>query len=405
MKIYLPKLEVPRITAWRVILAIILAVGLYSTAVRFYYGLGTVTHLSDGFPWGVWVGFDVFCGVALAAGGFTLACVVYIFKIEKYRPIIRPTILTAFLGYILVAVALIYDLGKPWNMVNVMVFYNPHSVMFEVAWCVILYLTVLALEFSPVVLEKFGFHRLERLVHFFIIPLVILGVILSTLHQSSLGTLFVIMPNKLHPLWYSMFLPVFFYLSAIAVGISMVIFESYLSHRFFKKSLEAGLLRNLGRVNVVIIAVYLMIRFLDLMSNDALKYIFAGTTESWLFNLEILGGFVLPMIMFASRRVRESKSGLFISALLVVLGVILNRLNVSITGMAASYTATYFPSWMEVSVSIFIVAIGFISFAIAVRFFEIFPASREESPARAAVRVEDVDIKVVTEGEVKAVQR
>src|SRR5438270_8403621 len=205
---------------WTVVFVAIMLSGAYSAYLRYFYGLAGATNLSDQFPWGIWIGFDVLCGVGLAAGGFTLVAVVHIFNIEKYKPILRPTILTSFLGYVLVVCGLLYDLGQPHRIWHAMVMWNPHSVMFEVAWCVMLYTTVLGLEFSPAVFEHFGWKRGLRAVRIISVPLVILGVILSTLHQSSLGSLYLIVPNKLYPLWYSPILPVLFYVSAICVGLS-----------------------------------------------------------------------------------------------------------------------------------------------------------------------------------------
>ncbi|HKJ68456.1 MAG TPA: NrfD/PsrC family molybdoenzyme membrane anchor subunit, partial [bacterium] len=173
-----------KLTFWKTVFFLVILVGLYAAVLRYSQGLGTATNLNDNFPWGLWIGFDVLCGVGLASGGFTLAAVVYIFNIKQFKPIIRPAILTAFLGYLLVIVGLLFDLGKPWNIWHPVVMWNPHSVMFEVAWCVMLYTAVLALEFSPVVFEKFRLQKPLKIIKRITIPLVILGVILSTLHQS-----------------------------------------------------------------------------------------------------------------------------------------------------------------------------------------------------------------------------
>ena len=215
-----------RFTIWRAIFAVLMAAGAYATYLRVRYGLGGVTNLSDQFPWGIWIGFDILCGVGLAAGGFTLVAVVHIFNVERYKPILRPAILTAFLGYVLVVLALLFDLGRPDRIWHPLVMWNPHSVMFEVAWCVTLYTTVLALEFAPAVFEKLGWHKPLDWLKFVSVPLMIVGVILSTLHQSSLGSLYLIVPHKLYALWYTPVLPVFFYLSAICAGLAMTIFES-----------------------------------------------------------------------------------------------------------------------------------------------------------------------------------
>src|SRR5512140_1542630 len=209
------KFTMPKLTFWRAVLIVILIVAAYATFVRFFYGLGASTNLSDEFPWGIWIGFDVLCGVMLAAGGFTLMAAIHIFNIKRFRPVVRPAVLTAFLGYLLVCGALMFDLGKPYNIWHPIIMWNPHSVMFEVGWCVMLYTTVLALEFSPLVFERFGWKVPLRIVRRIYVPLVILGVLLSTMHQSSLGSLFLILPGKVHPLWYSAILPVQFFISAL----------------------------------------------------------------------------------------------------------------------------------------------------------------------------------------------
>src|SRR6516164_3211047 len=262
-----------RFTFWKAIFLVIMVAGVYSTYIRFSRGLGRSTNLSDQFPWGIWIGFDVLCGVMLAAGGFTLTAAVHILNIKRLRPIVRPTILTAFLGYVLVCVALLYDLGKPYNIWHPLIMRNPHSVMFEVAYCVMLYTTVLSLEFSPIVLERFNLQKPLKIVRAALIPLVILGVILSTLHQSSLGTLYLIMPEKLCPFWYSPLLPVFFFLSAIAVGLAMTIFESSMSSRHFGRQLELPILRDLGRGLVVVLALYGILKFEDLLHRGVVKQV------------------------------------------------------------------------------------------------------------------------------------
>src|SRR5205085_38749 len=253
-----------------------MAAGFYATVVRFTQGLGRSTNLSDQFPWGIWISFDVLCGVMLAAGGFTLTAAVHILNIKRLHPIIRPTILTAFLGYVLVCVALMFDLGRPYNIWHPLIMRNPHSVMFEVAYCVMLYTAVLSLEFAPIVLERFNLQKPLKIIRAILIPLVIGGVILSTLHQSSLGTVYLIMPNKLHPLWYSPLLPVFFFISAIAVGLAMTIFESSLSSKYFGRQLELPLLRELARVLVVVLWVFAILRLEDLLHRGVLKQLFAG---------------------------------------------------------------------------------------------------------------------------------
>jgi len=364
-----------RLTFWKIVFLLLMAGGLYATFVRFTQGLGASTHLSDKFPWGIWISFDVLCGVMLAAGGFTLTAAVHILNIKRMHSIIRPTILTAFLGYLLVCVALMYDLGKPYNIWHPLIMRNPHSVMFEVAYCVMLYTTVLALEFSPIVLERFGWQKPLKVIRAILIPLVICGVILSTLHQSSLGTLYLIVPEKLHPFWYSPLLPVFFFLSAIAVGLAMTIFESSMSAKHFGLQLELPVLQELGRVLVVVLGIYAILRFEDLARRGALKLTLQPGYEMYLFWLEITLALILPLILLLQFRVRSSPVGLYWSAVLVVLGFITNRMNVSITGFEGSTGVRYFPKWSELAVTGMIIAGGFALFGLAVKYLPIF--SRE----------------------------
>ncbi len=366
-----------KFTFWKLVFLALMAAGFYGTVVRFAQGLGRSTNLNDQFPWGLWIGFDVLCGVMLAAGGFTLTAAVHIFNIKRLRPIVRPTILTAFLGYVLVCVALMYDLGRPYRIWHPLVMRNPHSVMFEVAYCVMLYTTVLSLEFSPIVLERFNLQKPMKIVRAALIPLVILGVILSTLHQSSLGTLYLIMPEKLHPLWYSPLLPVFFFISAIAVGLAMTIFESSLSAKYFGRQLELPILQELGRVLVVVLCVYGILRYQDLLHRGVLKLVLRPGYEMYLFWLEMSLSLIFPLLLLSQKKVRTTASGLYLAAVLVVLGFITNRLNVSITGLESAAGMHYVPKWTEVAVTGAIIAAGFALFGFAAKYLPIFPA--EES--------------------------
>jgi Ni/Fe-hydrogenase subunit HybB-like protein len=373
------KHKFPNITVWRAIFAAIMASGLYATWLRIFYGLGGSTNLSDKFPWGLWIAFDVMCGVGLAAGGFTLVAIVHIFNIEKYKPVLRPAILTAFLGYVLVVVGLMYDLGRPDRLWHPLVMWNPHSVMFEVAWCVTLYTTVLFLEFLPMVFEKFGWHRPLEWIHKISVPLMILGVLLSTLHQSSLGSLFLIVPEKLYPLWYTPMLPLMFYVSAIATGLAMTIFESWHSSRAFGRALEVPLLVSMGRVLAVVLSVYLWIRFLDLAHRNALVLLKQNRIETWLFALEI-ALMVVPMLLLYQASIRMRPGALYACAVMVVFGFIANRLNVGTTGLEAGSGTHYIPKWSEVAVTLSIVAAGFAIFQAVARYFPVFEALSHDNP-------------------------
>jgi Ni/Fe-hydrogenase subunit HybB-like protein len=373
-----PKL---RFIFWKAIFLFIMAAGVYATWVRFRYGLGASTNLSDHFPWGIWIGFDVMCGVMLAAGGFTLTAAVEIFNIERWHSILRPTILTAFMGYLLVCAALMYDLGLPWNIWHPLIMRNPHSVMFEVAWCVMLYTTVLALEFSPIVFERFKWHKPLILVRRVMIVFVILGVILSTLHQSSLGTLYLIMPNKLHPFWYSPLLPVFFYISAIAVGLAMIIFESSMSSKYFGRELELPILRNMGRMLVVVLAIYGILRLQDLYHRGVLGMVLVPGYEQRFFLLEMFLSVLIPLGLLLVPKVRESAQGLYLVAVFTLLGFVTNRLNVTITGVENAVGARYTPKWTEVVITAMFVALGFALFGLAARYLPIFPREHAHLPA------------------------
>ncbi len=375
------KIKIPKLTFWNAVFWIIFILGVYATILRFTKGLGAVTNLSDKFPWGLWIGFDVLCGVGLAAGGFVLAAAVYIFNLEEYKTILPSAILTAFLGYLLVIIALLYDLGKPWNIWHPIIMWNPESVMFEVAWCVMLYTTVLALEFSPMVFQKLRLEKPQKILKGITIPLVVAGVILSTLHQSSLGSLYLIVPEKLYPIWYSSNLPYLFFLSAVAVGPAMVTIESYLSSRAFKKEIEIHILSKLAKVTAVALMVYFVLKIEDIVRYNLFPYILKLNYEAIMFLLEFIVGVVVPIILLANSRIRSSKKGLFVAQFITVLGFILNRLNVSITGLESYSQAGYFPKWTEVVITLFLVSLGFALFRLIAKHFPVFPPEVEKRKA------------------------
>ncbi len=362
-----------RVRFWPSALGVILLLFLVVTVLRFTQGLGATTNLSDRFPWGLWIGLDVLCGVGLAAGAFTLTATVHLLNLHRFEPIVRPTILTGFMGYLLVICGLMFDLGQPWRIWHALIFWNPHSVMFEVAWCVMLYTTVLALEFSPVVFERLRLEGPRRMIYAITTPLVIVGVLLSTLHQSSLGSLYLIVPSKLHPLWYTELLPLMFFVSAVGAGLGMVILESFLSRRAFGRHLEMDLLVPLSRAMAVVLGVYGLLRLLVLNRNGALAGLAHPGYEEWMFILELGLGVVLPVLLLLSGRIRASQAGLVAASLLAVLGFVMYRLNVSVTGFERAAGTRYIPSWMEVTVSVGLVGIGFAVFALAIRYLPIFP--------------------------------
>jgi len=364
------------------------------TVARFLNGLGTTTGLTDAAPWGFWIAFDVMAGVALAAGGFVLAATTYIFRLRKYRHFARSAILTALLGYMAVAVGLLYDLGLPWHIWHPMIYPQAHSVLFEVAMCVMLYLTVLLLEFGPVVLEhprldRPIFRGIHKVLKSVAIPLVIAGIVLSTLHQSSLGSLFLIAPYRLHPLWYSPIIWVLFFISAVGLGLMMVTLESLFSAWLFGHKLKMQLMGGLAKAASTVLFVYVGRRLADLAVRGVLGQAFDGSGLSLVFLLEILVSVLLPATLLAIPRVRASVAGLSICSILTVMGMIGYRFNVCIVGFARPQEMPYWPTWMELAVSLGIVALALLVFIFFVENFRVYPeeAGEEEGePAAAPAR-------------------
>ena len=329
--------------------------GLVAAILRFAFGLGATTGLNDAAPWGLWIAFKL-CFVALAGGGFTLAAMVYIFHLESYRPILRRAIMMALLGYGAFIVSLILDLGLPWHIYMPVIHWQHHSVMFEIAWCVMLYFSVLALEFSPTFLEHpwFGrpiFQQILHLLHRATLPLVIGGIGLSTLHQSSLGSLFLIMPHRVHPLWYSPWIPVLFFASAIAAGLMALVVEGFLVERWFGRGLNFILLGRLGRIAGFSLGLYLALRVGDLLARGVLPGALDGTWQSLLFGAEILLGGVLPLALISQSKVRQSREGLLTCAILVIAGVASQRMSLSMFTMWRPQGTAYLPTLPEILIA------------------------------------------------------
>ncbi len=367
------------LTPFNVVAGIIVLIGLVITFLRFTGGLATVTNLSDYNPWGIWIGFDLLTGVALAAGGYVTSAAVYLFGMKKYHSAVRPAILTGFLGYALVVLALHYDVGRPWRLpYPFFVQQGTTSVLFEVGACVFLYLIVLFLEFSTSALEWLGLRRVRSLVASLTLVLTIFGVVLSTLHQSSLGSLFLIAPSKLHPLWYSQYLPVYFFVSSIVAGLSMVIFEGTLSHRFFGHKMDETHLRErddvvfgFGKAAAFVLAGYFAIRVFGIAADNNWHWL-STSYGIWLL-VELLGFVALPSILYGvGTRDRNRKLIQWTSAW-TVLGVMLNRFNVCLVAFNWHLPSSerYFPHWMEIAISIFIVTVGVIVFKFIVSYMPI----------------------------------
>jgi Ni/Fe-hydrogenase subunit HybB-like protein len=360
-----------KFTFWKVVGIVIVTAGLYSTVFRFSHGLASSVGLSDTFPWGLWTGFKLWC-VCLAGGGFTLCAITHIFNIEQFKPLTRPAILMAFLGYLLFIIALIFDLGKPWDIWHVMIMWNIHSVMFEVAWCVMLYTTVLFLEFAPAVLERFHLTRTMAIIKKVSLVIMILGILLSTMHQSSLGSLFLIVPSKMYPLWYSPLLPVYFYFSAIATGFSMVIFGSYQSARSFGKGLHLTLLSKLAFYSAIFTTAIIVIRFTDIIVSGKAGYLVMPVQETLYFWIEVLLSYFIPLAIFSQKKLRQNRKWLYIGSVIMVSGAMLNRMNTSITSLVQTSHTNYIPTIHEVSITLMLAVLGLFAFKLAVEYLPVF---------------------------------
>ncbi len=354
------------LTPFNVVAGFILLVGLIITVLRFTGGLGAVTNLDDNNPWGIWIGFDLLCGVALAAGGYVTSAACYIFGLKRFHSAVRPAILTAFLGYALVVLALHYDVGRPWRL-PYPIFISPGttSLLYEVGLCVFLYLTVLFIEYSPAALEWLGLKRIRNIVVRLTLVLTIFGVILSTLHQSSLGALFMIAPSKLHPLWYSSYLPVFFFVSSVFAGLSMVIFEGSLAHRYLHGKMDEthlkesqGVALGFGKAAAFVMMGYVGVKFLGIAIDNNWHHLATGW-GLW-FLVELIGFVALPAFLYAIAAREQNLRLIRWAAVLTVLGLILNRFNISLVAFNYHLPSAdrYFPSWMEIGISVFIVTLG-----------------------------------------------
>lgn len=370
-----PKNKNQQLGLGTLVLGFLVMFGLVLIIYRWFNGLGVTTGLSDGRGWGIWISFDVLCGIALAAGAFCIAGLVYILHLKEFYPILRPTVLTGFLGYALAAFAISVDLGFPHRIYYMLYNWNIHSPLFEVGWCVMIYATVLALEISPVVFERFNMKVPLKIIHFITIPLVILGIVLSTMHQSSLGTLFVLMPHRVHPLWYSGIMPVLFLVSAIAAGLSMVIVESTWSFFGLNHKLETRLLAKIAKIIPYVLGLYLLLKFIDIFISGESAYLFSEGKYSVFFWVEILINGLIPMILFSLPSVRKKPMQMFAAAIMVVFGLILNRFNVSLVAFDAG---AYAPTWIELFVTIGMVAIGVFVFSITSRFFPVFSHEKQQ---------------------------
>jgi len=350
------------LTPFNIISVPIILLGLGILVVRFTKGLGSVTNLSQEFPWGFWIGFDVITGVAFAGGAYIITFVVYVMRKEKYHPIVRATVLNGLLAYIFYAGALMLDLGRPWNIINPIIGndFGFNSVLFLVSWHFMLYMMAEFVEFSPVVAEWLGWKRVRGFLDSLTLGAVIFGITLSTLHQSGLGALYLMAKPKIHPLWYSEFIPVLFLVSSIFAGLSMIIFEGTISHRVFKDQIDPekhGAFEDIvfGLAKGAAIAMFVYYFFKALIFIHQHHWTLLNDFWGFWYLVEILGFVLVPCFMFAYA-VRHRRLGVVrVAAILTLVGIILNRLNISVIAFKWDAAVKYYPSWQEIVVTLMVI--------------------------------------------------
>jgi len=350
------------LTPFNIISIPIMLLGLGLIVYRFVNGIGSVTNLTQETPWGIWIGFDVVTGVAFAGGAYVLTFMVYILKMNKYHSIVRITVLNGFLAYVFYAGALLLDLGRPWNVINPIIGNNfgTSSVLFLVAWHFMLYMLAELIEFSPAIAEWLGAKRVHKILSGMTIAAVIFGITLSTLHQSGLGALYLMAKDKIHPLWYSEFIPVLFLVSSIFAGLSMVIFEGTISHKVFSSQIsdknhkaEKGILHGLSKICAGAMFAYFFLQLLVFIHGK--HWDLLNTPMGYWYLLEMIGFVLVPMLLFFYSYRTNNIFMIRLAAILTMLGIILNRLNVSVIGFKWDAATHYYPSWMEIVVTLAVI--------------------------------------------------
>jgi Ni/Fe-hydrogenase subunit HybB-like protein len=371
------------------LLILLVLAAAFASLVRLVFGLGATTNLSDLYPWGLWISFDVVTAVPLAAGAFTIGVVAEVCNIKRLKPLVRPAIVTGFLGYSLVAVGLLIDLGQPQRFWHTLIYWNLHSPMFEVSVCIMCYTTVLFLEFLQPVAEKFGWKVSLKVLRTLEIPFAIAAASISSLHQSSLGTFFLSAVDKLHPLWYNPLLPALFFLSALFTGLSIVIVEATAVHRHMGQPEESDLLAVLAGIIPWLLGLYLVAKLLTLAFLSG-RPLFDRPALTVLFAVEMIIGVILPLLIFLRKENRKNPTMQYAGALMIIAGTILNRFNVSMFGMVQLNQKIYYPSLVESVVTIGIIAAHILLFYIIAKYFPIFVHHPEAAEASLPDRVRKV---------------
>ena len=346
-------------TPFNIISVPIILLGIVLIVIRFWKGIGSITNLSQDVPWGLWIGFDVVTGVAFAGGAYVITFMVYILNLHKYHSIVRVTVLNGFLAYVFYAGALLLDLGRPWNVVNPIIgnSFGTSSVLFLVAWHFLLYMMAQLIEFSPAIAEWLGAKRIRKILSGMTVAAVIFGITLSMLHQSGLGALYLMARDKIHPLWYSEFIPILFFISSIFAGLSMVIFEGSISHKVFFSQIseknhhaQKGIILGLSKICAGTLFVYFFLQLLVFIHDKNWSLI--NTPMGYWFLLEIFGFVLIPMILFFHSYRTGNILLIRIASIITIVGVILNRLNVTVIGFKWDMPVHYVPSWMEIVVTL-----------------------------------------------------
>jgi Ni/Fe-hydrogenase subunit HybB-like protein len=347
------------LTPFNIISVPIILLGLVLIVIRFWKGIGAITNLTQEIPWGLWIGFDVVTGVAFAGGAYVITFMVYILNMRKYHSIVRVTVLNGFLAYVFYAGALLLDLGRPWNVVNPIIGNNfgTNSVLFLVAWHFLLYMIAQLIEFSPAIAEWLGARRARTILSGMTIAAVIFGITLSMLHQSGLGALYLMAKEKIHPLWYSEFIPIMFFVSSIFAGLSMVIFEGSISHKVFFRQIseknhlaQKGILLGLSKICAGTLFAYFFLQLLVFIHDKHWNLL--NTPMGYWFLLEMIGFVLVPMFLFFYSFRARNIFMIRLAAILTIIGVILNRLNVTVIGFRWDMAVHYVPSWMEIVVTL-----------------------------------------------------
>ncbi len=362
------------VTPATVILAALAAIAFIILGIRFVFGLGSVTNINDGYTWGIWVVYDVMIGSAFACGGYTMAMLVYIFNKGEYHPMVRPALLASLFGYTLAGASVIFDLGRYWNTWHMFWpgYAQVNSVMFEVAVCITAYIVVMWIEFSPAFLEKFGLKDLKKKLNKVLFLIIALGVLLPSMHQSSLGSLLVVFGYQVHPLWQTIMLPLLYLMTAVTIGFAIVIFEACLSSSGFKRPLEMHILTKLSRLMTWVLAAYLAVRLIDLAVRGALGYMFEASVEAFWFWVE-MALFIAPLVLLAKPADRMKPAKLFIAALCLLLAGFMLRINSYLVGLETGPGWHYFPSVPEIMVSIGMISLEILGYIVLVRYLPILP--------------------------------